>query len=434
MTSPPDARAPEPAGLGQGERHRSVVVTNPGPLRWKQNIAESLAASGQLRSYVTTLVSTPELERKLTRGLPAPAARMAERYMRLRRLPTAIGPDRITTVARASALLTAASFRASANPRIHTRMFAFGDRHFDAAAARTLGPEDRVAIVAAGSSLRTIHAATLKGVRSVLDYPMGHPAFELAITREEHRLRPDFAGTLPLAYTGPRRQSIMHAEIAAADRVLVNSGFARETFIAEGVPAEKVTSINHAVDLDMFSPLDGPRPDDGTFRVLFAGRITQLKGISYLLDGFDRANLPDGELRFVGKPFGTTGPWLGHPRLRHQAAVPIHELREQYVSSDVYVLPSLFEGFPHTAIIAMACGLPCIVSEHTFGGDVITDGVDGFVVPIRDADAIAERLLALRRDPDLRQRMGLAARRRAEEFTWERFGRQIVNLVTDLGA
>jgi glycosyltransferase involved in cell wall biosynthesis len=313
-------------------------------------------------------------------------------------------------------------------------MFSFGDRRFDAAAAACLRREDRVAIVAAASSLRTIESARRQGITTVLDYPMGHCDFELAITQEERRLRPDFAGTLPLNYTGERRLARLNAEIAAADRILVNSSFARDTFIEQGVAEARMLVIHHAIDLEMFHPREAPRPDDGRFRVLFAGRITQLKGIAYLIDGFDRAAVPGSELRFVGKPFGTTESWRGHPRLHHRAAVPIHELRDQYVSSDVYVLPSLFEGFPHTAIMAMACGLPCIVSEHTFGREVITDGVDGFVVPIRDADAIADRLRTLQRDPDLRRRMGAAARQRAEEFTWERFGRQITDLVSDLGA
>lgn len=434
MTRPHSPSLSTSARAAHWGRIPSVVVTNPGSLRWKHNIAESLAASGQLREYITTFVSTPELERKLTRGMPPAAARLAARYLRLKRLPPGIPAERVNRVAQASGLLTAAAFRASTHPRVHTAMFAFGDRRYDAAAANCLRPGDRVAIVAAASSLRTIEAARRLGITTVLDYPMGHCAFERAITREEHRLRPDFAGTLPLAYTGEQRQARLHAEIAAADRILVNSGFARQTFLEQDVSEERMLLVHHAVDLEMFRPRDGRPPDNGRFRVLFAGRITQLKGIAYLIDGFDRAAIPDSELRFVGKPFGTTGPWRNHPRLHHQAAVPIDELRAQYLSSDVYVLPSLFEGFPHTAIIAMACGLPCIVSEHTFGGDVITDGVDGFVVPIRDADAIAYRLITLHRDPDLRRRMGQAARRRAEEFTWETFGARIADLVSDLGA
>jgi glycosyltransferase involved in cell wall biosynthesis len=403
-------------------------------LRWKHNIADGLAGGGKLRTYITGFASSPELERRVTRFLPSQGKRVATKYLSLRRLPAGIPPDRVERVAQSSGLLTAAAFRASSNPRVHMAMFAFVGHRFDAAAAECLHPQDRVAIVAADSSLRTIEAAQRLGITTVLDHPVGHCDFELAISREERRLRPDFAGTLPIVHANAKRRARLKAEIAAADRILVNSNFARETFLEQGVAEERVLVIHHAVDLEMFRPRDQERVDDGRFRVLFAGRITQLKGIAYVIDAFDRAAIPGSELRFVGKPFGATEAWRNHPRLQHKAAVPIHELREEYVASDVYVLPSLCEGFPHTAIMAMACGLPCIVSENTFGRDVITDGVDGFVVPIRDTDAIAERLLMLSRNPDLRRGMGEAARQRAQEFTWERFGHRISNLVADLGA
>jgi glycosyltransferase involved in cell wall biosynthesis len=100
-----------------------------------------------------------------------------------------------------------------------------------------------------------------------------------------------------------------------------------------------------------------------------------------------------------------------------------------YADADVYVLPSIVEGFPMTALEAMASGLPVIVSEHTFGSDVITDGVDGYIVPIRDSEAIADRLRYLHDHPSERQRIGAAARRRAEHFSWERYGEQVVDLV-----
>jgi glycosyltransferase involved in cell wall biosynthesis len=96
------------------------------------------------------------------------------------------------------------------------------------------------------------------------------------------------------------------------------------------------------------------------------------------------------------------------------------------------VFPSLVEGFGLTALEAMACGLPVILSSNTFAEDVITDGVEGFIVPIRDSAAIAERLRLLAADPELRARMGAAARRTAEQHSWTRYGRQIVGIFRDL--
>jgi glycosyltransferase involved in cell wall biosynthesis len=101
---------------------------------------------------------------------------------------------------------------------------------------------------------------------------------------------------------------------------------------------------------------------------------------------------------------------------------------------DVFVLPSLVEGFPLTALEAMASGIPTIVSENTFGSDVVHDGRNGYVVPIRDVDAIVDRLETLAADDDLRARMGAEARVTAEQFSWDAFGRRLVELVTSTSA
>jgi glycosyltransferase involved in cell wall biosynthesis len=99
-------------------------------------------------------------------------------------------------------------------------------------------------------------------------------------------------------------------------------------------------------------------------------------------------------------------------------------------SHDVFVFPSLFEGFGLVLLEAMAMGLPIITTPHTAGPDLITDGIEGFIVPIRSADAIAGRLDLLRRNPDLRTDMGERARRRAAEFTWEQYGDSLATCVS----
>ena len=117
--------------------------------------------------------------------------------------------------------------------------------------------------------------------------------------------------------------------------------------------------------------------------------------------------------------------------MRHLSHRPRNDLPKVYAGADVYVLPSLFEGFLVTALEAMACGLPVIVSEHTFAHDVIEDGVNGYVIPIRDKEAIAERLRHLHSNPRLREEMGQAARRTAERFTWRRYGERIASAVSE---
>jgi starch synthase len=104
----------------------------------------------------------------------------------------------------------------------------------------------------------------------------------------------------------------------------------------------------------------------------------------------------------------------------------------EMAAHDVFVFPSLFEGFGLVLLEAMAMGLPIITTPHTAGPDLISDGVEGFIVPIRSSAAIAERLDLLRREPERRQAMSERARSRSREFTWEQYGRSLAACVSSV--
>jgi glycosyltransferase involved in cell wall biosynthesis len=98
----------------------------------------------------------------------------------------------------------------------------------------------------------------------------------------------------------------------------------------------------------------------------------------------------------------------------------------------VLVLPSLHEGFGLVIPEAMAQGLIVITTPHTAGPDLITDGVDGFVIPIRSAEAIEEKLDRLMTDGKLLSEMKLAARRKAEMRPWESYRRELASMARAL--
>ena len=99
---------------------------------------------------------------------------------------------------------------------------------------------------------------------------------------------------------------------------------------------------------------------------------------------------------------------------------------------DVLVLPSLFEGFGLVILEAMAQRLPVITTAHTAGPDVISQGVDGFIVPIRSAEAIAARLDQLASTPHLLQEMKQAAQEKAKSQRWENYRESLVQMARDL--
>jgi len=166
--------------------------------------------------------------------------------------------------------------------------------------------------------------------------------------------------------------------------------------------------------------------------VIFAGQLTQRKGISYLFRAIEKIKGPDLELVLAGREAGSPEAFEFYRHVyRHLGDLSQAELAEAFRSSDVLVLPSLIEGMGLVVLQAMACGVPVIVTANG-PGDLVRDGIDGFVIPIRDADAIADRIEVLRADKDLREEMGKAARERALEFSWARFENQAANWIEQM--
>ena len=137
-------------------------------------------------------------------------------------------------------------------------------------------------------------------------------------------------------------------------------------------------------------------------------------------------DLPDAELLFAGAPRDRyIQDLLARAKGRHRALgfVPHARLHEVYQQADLFVFPSLAEGGVYVIFEALAAGLPCLVSENA--GSAVRDGIEGFVLPVGDAAALADRIRQLAGDAELRRRMAIAARRRAEQFSWENFYRRI---------
>jgi len=416
---------------GRDTKH-GVLVGNPGGVPEFSGIVAGLARAEMLDAYVTSATASVGGPLGAIAHAPGPIGRSVQSALSRRQDPPGVSPDRIRHKGVWLELARVASRRIPP-PRLAKALFArslaFRNRRFDRALARQLNERHAAVIGAAIGSLSTFRRARELSVTSFLQYPIAHYLLTQRLLQEEASLQPSYAGTLQYETLPRRLLQRIDDEIAIADYIFAVSTFHGRSLLEAGVPEGKLVHIPLGVDPELFSPR--PQSDDGRFRVIFVGKITQRKGISYLLDGFEAAALPDTELLLVGAPVGSTTPWRERPRVRHVPPRPRAELPALYATADVYVLPSLVEGFPLTALEAMACGLPVIVSEHTFAWDVVEDGVNGYVVPIRDARAIAERLRELHADPGKRAEMGRAARRTAEEFSWERYGERIATAVME---
>jgi glycosyltransferase involved in cell wall biosynthesis len=264
----------------------------------------------------------------------------------------------------------------------------------------------------------------------VLDYPIAHHEYSRRLLDEEARLRPEMASTLQFNRWPRWVTDQWDQECAAADLILVGSAFVKGTFLAQGFRAHKLAISPYGVDVRLFSP--NPIPPE-IFRALFIGQIGQRKGIAYLLDAWALVRR-----RGIARPceLVLVGPFVGDARavlasrdlFRHVPTVPRPALPSIYRTGSVLVLPSLIEGMPLVVLEAMACGLPVIVTPAA-AGDVVRDGVEGFVVPVRDHQTIADRLMQLAADRPLSLAMGEAARRRALEYTWDAYAERVLDQI-----
>jgi starch synthase len=303
-------------------------------------------------------------------------------------------------------------------------------RSFGAFAARNL-PECDIYVGLSGSSLRAGKKAKNRGARYVCDRGSSHIRVQDQILREEHAL-----WGLPYAGIDPRIIGAEEAEYAEADCITVPSQFAYRSFLSQGVTPEKLRLLSYGVDLSRFEPAGVP--PDGKFDVLFVGGMNLRKGIQYLTQAFQRIDHPAKTLSFVGTPSLEMIALLRQRNLWPEDArvlghVPQSQLKELMSRSHVLVLPSVEEGLALVQAQAMACACPVIGTRNTGAEDLFSDGQEGYIVPIRDAGALTERLQHLADHPEQRARMGQRALAKVKSFGgWHQYGEKAMSIFNSM--
>jgi glycosyltransferase involved in cell wall biosynthesis len=302
------------------------------------------------------------------------------------------------------------------------------------------------------------------GKKFVLDQSVGHPLSRSRTVMESG----GNAEMWPEAFV-PRSDVVQEAEAqehALADLVVAASSFSRKTLVENGVAETKIRVLPYGVGSE-FVAAGAARFNDESFdvvanersanenaprvtkpfRFLYAGYLTRRKGIGVLLDawaaefgGSNVGSLGSGgpmttkkaryaELRLLGggqqpQPLPTGVICLGQ--------TPRHQLLREMEEADVFVFPSLFEGFALVILEAMASGLAVITTPNTAGPDLIEDGKDGLIVPVGDALSLKDAMKTLISCPDRAKAMGRAAHEKAKEYTWEKYGQRWEGMLHEL--
>jgi len=271
--------------------------------------------------------------------------------------------------------------------------------------------------------------ARRRGLCNLYDLPIGYWRAARELLLEEAEREPEWAGTLTGNHDSPEKTERKDAELALADVVFVASTYTHRTLAAASDFKGTVVVVPYGAPSVPPRPV-APRPAAPRLRALFVGSLGQRKGLSYLFAAC-RQVAGAVSLTVIGKKPLTPCAALDRElrQVRWIGSCPHARVLAEMASHDVFIFPSLFEGFGLVLLEALAMGLPVITTPHTAGPDIIREGIDGFIVPIRDSAAIAACLERLHRDPARRLEMSRQARQRAGDFTWKNYESTLANCV-----
>ncbi len=397
-------------------------------------LAKSLSEADRLSVYIRRYANKQRWHERTLAQIPG-CGRVWKNTFGRRVLPTGLDPNRVVCAGQLSDFATAltdrgilANWGRAGSPAFVARVDA-AIRQRAARLVSTLGAEAIVANY--GLALDAFRHVSETATIAILNYPIAHHRYTNALLADEAEREPEVASTLQQKFASSEREERIDAEIELASAVFVGSSFVKDSFVVSGVASSKIVTIPYGVDVGTFRPPEGKRTD-GKFRAFFAGQLGQRKGLLYLLRAFKAFQRPGTELRVAGRVVGDSNAFAQYAHLyEYLGHLTRPALAAAFQEADVFVFPTLLEGMPLTLLEAMAAGLPVITTTHG-PADIVRDGIDGFLIPIRDEQAIIEKLTYLHEHPDERRQMGRNARERALSFTWEAYGAKALLALEEL--
>lgn len=226
-----------------------------------------------------------------------------------------------------------------------------------------------------------------------------------------------------------RRLRKLHGKIAVSKSAM--------EFAGKYVPGY-YNIIPNGVDLEHFSPDVSPidRFCDGKINILFVGRLEKRKGLGYLLKAYQRVKeeITNSRLIIVGPGIRLRRKYEKQVRRSEledvifTGHVDYDELPRYYKTADIFCAPATGrESFGMILLEAMAVGKPIVASNVGGYASIVAHGVDGLLVPPKDDKELARALVSLMVDEPLRQRMGAMGKRKAQDYTWERIAKEILD-------
>ena len=297
---------------------------------------------------------------------------------------------------------------------------------YDKRAARYIEPTD-IFVGWSSFALHSLRIARKKGATIVLERGSSHIEHQKEVLEREYA---EFGKEHAVVHPKILEKELQ--EYRETDYISVPSKYVKRTFTERGFDEKKLIHVPYGVDLSQFKQI---KKTDGAFRIVFAGKLSIRKGVHHLLRAFAELNLPNTELFMLGSMTSEMKPYAKQysKNVVFAGRKPQNELYKYYSQGSVFVMPSIEEGLAMVQPQAMACGLPLICTTNTGGDDLIRDGKEGFVIPIRDREALKEKILYLYENQEKAARMGEQAKKRVSSgFTWSDYGDRMTSAYSNI--
>jgi glycosyltransferase involved in cell wall biosynthesis len=220
-----------------------------------------------------------------------------------------------------------------------------------------------------------------------------------------------------------------YKHLEASDQIICPSKYVLKGVVEAGY-GHKAVEVPYGYDLSIgLSPETYERKKEPhSLKVVFVGSLDLRKGVQYIYQAAQLLDDKHIEFNLVG---ASSFPAKIEQLLQRHFRLWGHQLRSEVrrllQECDLFVLPSISEGSATVCYEALAAGLPVITTLNS--GSVVRDGIEGFLVPIRDPQALAEKIDLLAANPGLRREMSQNAKARAQQFTVAAYGKRLTKAI-----
>jgi len=280
-----------------------------------------------------------------------------------------------------------------------------------------------------GMSLHSIKAAQKKGMITIVERGSCHISMQNILLIEEYK---KFNVKFQIEQAVIEKEN---KEYNQSNYISIPSEFARQSFLSYKIDSNKLL-VNHYGVSKHFSHLEG-KPND-IFTILFLGKISVRKGFIYLIEAILRLNKRGIRVKglFIGGIDSSIRNYIDnitHENIEFTGHINHYKLSNYISKSDVAVVPSIEDGFGMVVPQILACNVPVIVSENTGAADIINEGKNGYIIPIRSVKQIQEKIELLYNQPEKLLEMKSFIKNNPIDLSWDAYGERYIKFLSLLG-